>query len=227
MTTAQFIPAPHIRSVVHGDRTILLDLRRGRYYSLDEVGTRVWALLGEGADVSAIVDRIGEEFDAPIGVIETDVDVLLMRLEQEMKVIVPVAPTPPPSEPSGWRCAMTLLLATLALRVAGLHRSLALAQRLGRRVRRVVEPTPEFLANVVRKVDTAAAFFPGRALCLEQSLTLYICLRRAGVAAELRIGVQPYPFTAHAWVEHRGELVGTSYDQVSPFVPFERLMEAL
>lgn len=227
MTTAHFMPAPHVRSVVHGDRTILLNLRRGRYYSLDEVSTRVWALLSEGADVSAIVDRIGEEFDAPIGVIEMDVDALLMRLEQKMKVIVPIVPPPPPSEPSGWRCAATLFLATFALRVTGLHRSLALAQWFGRRVRHDAEPTPEFLANVVRKVNTAAAFFPGRALCLEQSLTLYMCLRRAGVAAELRIGVQPYPFTAHAWVEHRGELVGTSYDQVSKFIPFERLVEAL
>jgi hypothetical protein len=74
-------------------------------------------------------------------------------------------------------------------------------------------------------VDTAAAFFPGRALCLEQSLALYVCLRRAGVPAELKIGAQPYPFAAHAWVEHRGELIGTSYDLVCQFVPFDRLVE--
>jgi hypothetical protein len=66
----------------------------------------------------------------------------------------------------------------------------------------------------------AAAFIPGRALCLEQSLALYVCLRRAGVAVGLRLGVQPYPFAAHAWVEYKGEPVGESWDRVGRFVAF-------
>jgi hypothetical protein len=226
MATARFVQAPHVRSVVHGDRTILLDLRRERYYSLDEVGTRVWALLGEGADVPAIIARIGEEFDAPIGVIETDVDALLMRLEHEMKVITPVTANPSLAEPSGGTCAVTLILVTIMLRTLGLPRSLAIARRVGRRVHGNPTPTSAFFANVVHRVSTAAAFFPGRARCLEQSLTLYVCLRRVGIAVDLRIGVQPYPFTAHAWIEYRDELIGTTHDQVSQFVPFERLFEA-
>jgi hypothetical protein len=224
---AQFVRAPHVRSVVHGDRTVLLDLRRERYYSLDEVGTRVWELLGDGADVQTIATRIGEEFDAPVEQIATDIQALLRRLADDWRVIVPVPSPMPAREPSGIACALTLVAATLALRVLGLRRSLAFAGRLGRRARPVAEPTPELLANVTRKVDTAAAFFPGRALCLEQSLALYACLRRSGILAEIRIGAQPYPFAAHAWVEYRGELVGTSYDQVSKFVPFNNLVEAL
>jgi hypothetical protein len=224
---AQFVRAPHVRSVVHGDRTVLLDLRRERYYSLDEVGTRVWELLGDGADVSTIVTRIGEEFDAPIEQITTDMQALLQRLADDWRVIVPVRSPLPAREPSGVVCALTLAATAIALRALGLRRSLALAGRLGRRARPAAEPTPEMLANVARKVDTAAAFFPGRALCLEQSLALYTCLRRSGILADLRIGAQPYPFAAHAWVEYRGELVGTSYDNVSKFVPFDNLVEAL
>ena len=47
-----------------------------------------------------------------------------------------------------------------------------------------------------------------------------------GVPVQLRIGAQPYPFAAHAWVEHRGEPVGSSYDVVGKFVPFEHLAES-
>lgn len=223
----QYALASHVRSAVHGDRTVLLDLRRERYYSLDEVGTRVWALLGEDADIATIVARLGEEFDAPIERIEADVNTLLRQLADEWRVIVPVTAAEPPHEPSGVSCALTLTATTMALRVLGLRRSLRLADRVSRRARRSAEPSGDFLGNVVRKVDTAAAFFPGRALCLEQSLTLYICLRRAGVPVELRIGAQPYPFAAHAWVQYRDQLVGSSYDDVSKFVPFDRLAEAV
>jgi hypothetical protein len=57
---------------------------------------------------------------------------------------------------------------------------------------------------VARRVATAAAFYPGRALCLEQSMALYYCLLRLGIRASFRIGVQPVGFAAHAWVEYRG-----------------------
>lgn len=53
-------------------------------------------------------------------------------------------------------------------------------------------------------VAMAGALYPGRALCLEQSLTLYFLLRKAGVDARFVMGVQPYPFAAHAWVEYNG-----------------------
>jgi len=218
--------APHVRSVVHGERTILLDLRRERYYGLDEVGTRVWALLSSGADVPTILAKLTEEFDAPAERIETDLTALLCQFADDWKVIQKVEPASPASEPSALTCTMTLIASVITLRLGGLRRSLRLAEWLGKRTRRAAEPSSDLLANVARKVDVAAAFFPGRALCLEQSLALYVCLRRAGIAAEFRIGAQPYPFAAHAWVEYHGELVGTSYDQVSKFVVFDRLLES-
>ena len=221
----RFAHAPDVRSAVHADRTVLLDLRRERYYSLDDVGTRIWALLGEGADVPAMIERLAEEFDAPADRIAADVDAFLLRLADEMKVIVPVVPVLPAAEPSGVACTLTLVVVTAALRVIGLRRSLALVEWLGRRARHTAEPPATLFANVAGKVATAAAFFPGRTLCLEQSMALYLCLRRSGVPVDLRIGAQPYPFSAHAWVEYRGELVGTSDDQVKLFVPFDRLVE--
>lgn len=72
-------------------------------------------------------------------------------------------------------------------------------------------------------VARAAAFYPRRALCLEQSLALYILLRRRGVSAELRLGVQPRPFYAHAWVEVDGQPVNESLDLAHTFVAFTAL----
>jgi hypothetical protein len=67
----------------------------------------------------------------------------------------------------------------------------------------------------------AGVFYPGRARCLEQSLALYVLLRRRGVAAALRIGVQPYPFSAHAWVELNGVPLSERPEAIQQFVPIQ------
>ena len=69
----------------------------------------------------------------------------------------------------------------------------------------------------------AALFYPGRARCLEQSLALYVLLRRRGVPAELKLGVQPYPFNAHAWVELNGSPLNERLETVRQFVPLPGL----
>jgi hypothetical protein len=216
--TKRLSPSRSVLSAVHGDRTVLLDLRRERYYSLDPVGTQVWALLKGGADVPAIVAHLMEEFDVSQERLEADVLGLLEKLSR-LRVIESVETRPT----SALVATVVLVGVTLALRILGLRRSLTLVRRFCGHAPEAEAPSPGLLADVVRKVDTAAVFFPGRALCLEQSLALYLCLRRAGVPVELRMGVQPYPFAAHAWVEYRGDPVGDSYDRVGKFAPFDGL----
>lgn len=76
-----FTPAPHVASAVHGVATALLDMRSERYYTLGEVGSRIWALLASGYTVGEIAQRLGEEFDASMTQIEADLHALLSRLE--------------------------------------------------------------------------------------------------------------------------------------------------
>ncbi len=118
--------------------------------------------------------------------------------------------------PSVGACALTLVLVKLSLKVAGFGRTFAVASRLVRG-RGADGEGRTMLSEAVRRVALVAAFFPGRALCLEQSVTLWLLLRRRGIDADLRLGVQPYPFGAHAWVEHRGEPVNESPEFVRTF----------
>ena len=124
--------------------------------------------------------------------------------------------TPARVLPSVGACALTLVLVKLSLKIAGFGRTYsALSALTARRASEAV--TPAVLAEAVRRVSLVAAFFPGRALCLEQSVTLWTLLRRRGIDAELRLGVQPYPFGAHAWVEHRGQPVNENPEFVRTF----------
>jgi hypothetical protein len=72
--------AADVTSTREGDRTVLLDHRAGSYFGLDEVGTRVWELLGTGASLGAVVDALAEEYDAPREVLERDTAQIVSRL---------------------------------------------------------------------------------------------------------------------------------------------------
>lgn len=63
-----------------GDTTVLLDVNRGMYYTLNEVGGRIWELLGEGVAVPAIVERLQEEYDVAAETLVTDATGLIDRL---------------------------------------------------------------------------------------------------------------------------------------------------
>ena len=113
---------------------------------------------------------------------------------------------------------LAVTLSRLTLRFGGFKRALRWSRRLARMVeRRTRRGTPD---AVVRTVAVAAAFFPGRAICLEQSVACYVLLRRHGHPAQLKVGVQPYPFRAHAWVEVGGRPVLENEDELVKFVPF-------
>jgi transglutaminase superfamily protein len=66
------------------------------------------------------------------------------------------------------------------------------------------DPLLVHLANVV---SIAADWQPYRALCLHQCLALCWMLRRRGIAAELVMGVYKFPFSAHVWLECRGNVI--------------------
>jgi len=78
-------------------------------------------------------------------------------------------------------------------------------------------PTLDVVAKYEAVVAMAGALYPGRAKCLEQSLTLYYLLRRKGIAAKYCQGVQPFPFQAHAWVEYRGQVINDIAEHAEQF----------
>lgn len=73
-------PADHVVSARQADRTILLDMHRGRYYSLDGVGGRIWEMLQSGHALPELRDRLAAEYDAPPGRIGLDVETLVEQL---------------------------------------------------------------------------------------------------------------------------------------------------
>jgi len=124
-----------------------------------------------------------------------------------------------PAVPSVLRCGFLIFALKLGIRTVGFP-------RVRRWVRRRVEAVSVIAAVDVEAVKAteyavamAGAWYPGRALCLEQSLVLYYVLRRQGVGVKFMRGVQAHPFAAHAWVEYHGEIINDVLEHVRHFTP--------
>jgi len=125
--------------------------------------------------------------------------------------------------PGVLRCGLFILGLKIALKLIGFRRTLDWLERRVRRVPLKAMATPAQIIGAQHAVATAAALYPGRALCLEQSVALFYFLRRSGIGARLRLGVKPYPFEAHAWVEYDGAPVNDFAEHVRHFVPLPDL----
>ncbi|MCG1042044.1 lasso peptide biosynthesis B2 protein [Mycetohabitans sp. B8] len=97
------------------------------------------------------------------------------------------------------RCAARRGLAGLLQLCTRAHREASL--RVG---------APDDYAPFVNTLNWACLFYPRPTKCLEWSVALTLLCARAGLAAKLVIGVQSFPFYAHAWSEAEGVVIGDS-----------------
>ncbi|WP_366657006.1 lasso peptide biosynthesis B2 protein [Fodinicurvata sp. EGI_FJ10296] len=79
--------------------------------------------------------------------------------------------------------------------------------------------------DLAQAVQRAGRVIP-KANCLPQALASQIMLGRAGHESEVRIGIRQDPergFEAHAWIEHRGEVVVGELPDMARFTPMPSL----
>ena len=69
------------------DQLALFDVDVGSYYGLDEVGGRVWELCDGSRELSDLVAVIGDEYDAPLDVVASDLKELLADLASENLIV--------------------------------------------------------------------------------------------------------------------------------------------
>ena len=60
---------------------LLFNMQDGNYYSLNEVGQRIWELCDGNHSVAQVVDTLASEFEAPRDLLANDVVELLDQLQ--------------------------------------------------------------------------------------------------------------------------------------------------
>jgi hypothetical protein len=79
------------KDVLHRDlvgESVLLDVVSGSYFGLDEVGTRIWALLAAGEPLDRIVAILATEYDATAERLCADLLALVEELYASRLVVV-------------------------------------------------------------------------------------------------------------------------------------------
>ena len=81
-------PRQHVRSMNDPDGAVLLDVRHGKYFSINAVGAEIWRQIETDADQprdgqsrDSIVTALGSKFSVPVERLERDVDSFLAMLE--------------------------------------------------------------------------------------------------------------------------------------------------
>lgn len=119
--------------------------------------------------------------------------------------------------PSVLQSGIMIAALKLSLKVRGYKRTIEWIRRRVEHVPARADVDPMVVKAAEWWVAMAAAFYPGRAQCLERSLVLYYILRRQGVPVKYCHGVQPWPLISHAWVEYRDEVVNDVPERVNEF----------
>jgi hypothetical protein len=81
-------------SVIHemiDDEVVIVNLEKGRYYSLLRTGAEIWAGISEGMASDDIILRLSNQYEADRKVIEMAVNNLISELQKE-GVIIPIKP---------------------------------------------------------------------------------------------------------------------------------------
>jgi hypothetical protein len=231
--------APSVYLAVRDDTSRVLDLDRGRFLGLDAVATRLLTLtLEHGPDTAATA--VAREYAAAEAQVRADLDGLLRHL-QSWGVLVGDGT----ASPWRWRDLLCSPLALLA-RPGRLTPGLPTVREAGRLLRRAwlslrlfgwrgsIErwrprapatlPGPAQRHELIEGIDCAIREAASRSIvfaaaCKERALAGYRLLRGHGLPAVLVVGVQHYPFGAHAWVEVDGRLVTDDTEHCAGFTP--------
>lgn len=72
---------------LNGD-IVMMDLEKGKYFSLNGVGSRIWTLVEEPVQVGKVVDSLLEEYDISRDECEKNVLEFLDKLESEQIIVI-------------------------------------------------------------------------------------------------------------------------------------------
>ncbi|MBS0185655.1 MAG: lasso peptide biosynthesis B2 protein [Proteobacteria bacterium] len=82
-----------------------------------------------------------------------------------------------------------------------------------------VYPSSDNIKILINSLNKACLIYPKETKCLEWSTALVLMALKRGWKFNLCVGVQNYPFIAHAWVEHCGKILSDTSDFPEDFSP--------
>ena len=79
----RYRPTPDALFATLSDGAVVLDIRTKKYFSLNETGARIWALIREGLDTAGVIAVLLDEYDVTRAAAEEAVTSLVESLAAE------------------------------------------------------------------------------------------------------------------------------------------------
>jgi hypothetical protein len=218
MSVKKYYPAPHIRYCWLDDRIMILDLHSESYFALDPLASAMWHdLIGENS-------RKRSENYPPESTGSIDLKVDFASFTQKCLTESFITETQAPSLRSikapgeGFQARRFLTIrawwnlwrVTRSLSQLGFSKTYNAALHLPKFENLETDEQSARLSAALRAFARAENFFHLKKApqdCLPRSLALFRFLHSIGLAVEHRIGLQQFPFLAHAWTEYHGEVL--------------------
>ncbi|MBM3633570.1 MAG: lasso peptide biosynthesis B2 protein [Alphaproteobacteria bacterium] len=96
------------------------------------------------------------------------------------------------------------------MKIKGFYATIKLLKKFHKLQVNYIIPQREELDNLANIVNDACMIYPTRTKCLEWAMTFVLMALKRNWKCNLEIGLQNYPFMAHAWVECDGKVVRDS-----------------
>jgi len=107
---------------------------------------------------------------------------------------------------------MTLLQINFYIKVRGFYPTVQLIKKSRENQLNYIIPQDEELRDLANVLNKACLIYPTRTKCLEWAMTFVLLALKRKWKCNLEVGVQNYPFMAHAWVECDRKVVMDSQD---------------
>jgi len=102
---------------------------------------------------------------------------------------------------------VTLIKVNYFIKFKGLYQTICLIKQACNPTHKYTLPQESELRDLVDILNKACFLYPTRTKCLEWAMSFVLLALKRGWKCNLEIGVQNYPFFAHAWVECDGKVV--------------------
>lgn len=96
---------------------------------------------------------------------------------------------------------VSLIKVNYSIKFKGLYQTILLIKETLKAEHKYIIPQEAELKNLVDILNKACLLYPTRTKCLEWAMTFVLLALQRRWKCNLEIGVQNYPFFAHAWVE--------------------------
>jgi len=73
----------HLRSIVDHDGAVILDINRDQFFSMNPVGTYIWARLLDGQGIDQVAKALAEETGTDIALVTADVNDFVADLKNK------------------------------------------------------------------------------------------------------------------------------------------------